>query len=859
MGRDRNKNINVRVPFPFTKINYKETSHATAPRDTLFEIDFVPMKLAQMTTEAIMQHSLLTGFSLLTLLIGAHGAAVAQDTKQDAKAAVESVVDRASATDVSKLWSLSDELLQLGKGKPERDAIRMALKDAQPRAALVLSRALLQIEKETFIDDVASALLKVVKSNGEESEAAAAMLGSNLLTLERADQAKLVKELNHLLIDGGLPPKARISTAKTLFTLGDGEQRALAIKELKTYFRSEDPELKTEGALALASCDAMDDVRAFLRKLKEEPTDRGRLAQIMLDREEERRKYRALLDKALVPREDAPQPQQQKSATPLDKLDPSDPRILTEILAMIEADHVQGDQWKREELVAAAARGMLNELDPHSTFFTAKEYAKMIQDLKQVYAGIGAQVRVISREFTIVRPFFSAPAYKAGIRAGDRVVSILNDNNGVEGEWSTDGQPEDEVIKRLKGQPGTKLKLKVFRRGWTEPKVFPITREIIQIPLLEWEMLPGGIAFFDLLQFGEEVPMQFARELRKMQRSGELKGVVLDLRNNPGGFLEAAQNLCSIFLPKDQLVCYTEGRNGARREFKTRVGASIPNDIPVTVLMNNYSASASEITAGCLQDYGRATIIGEHSFGKGSVQQLFELRSVPDEKFKDEDGNRVHDDWESFTDENGNGKFDPGPRVKLTIERYFLPKGRNINTEYDHEQRKVNRGGIAPDITVEWPILDLGREAETQRLLADEKVNNYVREQFQKNPELFKKLASADAKDWTQYPQFEELFTSLKTWLERNDVRRILRWKVRDRVAEERGKIFPGYGFQGDVEEDPQLRQALAKLYEQNGTKFDAIPEFANLLKREKELHLDLGPKPEAELKAAAASRPAEK
>ncbi|MBI3817872.1 MAG: hypothetical protein HY286_04215 [Planctomycetes bacterium] len=820
-----------------------------------------------------MHRSLPVGTAILLVLFYYNSAALAQDSKQDPKAVVESVVERAASTDVGKLWSLSDELVAMGKGKAERDAIRIALKSSDSRATLVLSRALLQIEKETFTDDVAASLIKVLKSNSEESESAAAMLGSNLLALEKNDQDKLTSELDKLLTTGGLQPKTRIATAQTLHKLGNGEQKSLALKELKTFFKSDDPELKSEGALALAVCGDVEDVRSYLKKMQDEPTDRGKLAKSLLDRDDDARTFRARLERASVATDDAPTPK------PLGKneiLQPGDPRVLTEILSKIEELHVQGDQWTREDLVAAAARGMLNELDPHSTYFTAQEYQKMIQQLRQIYAGIGAQVRVIGREFTIVRPFFSAPAYNAGIRAGDHVVSIINEENGKEGEWATDGQPEDEVIKRLKGTPGTSLKLKVFRRGWTESKVFPIQRELIKIPLLESEMLPNGIAYFELLEFGSEVPVQLAKELDRMQQSGELKGVILDLRGNPGGFLESAQDLCSIFLPKNKLVCYTEGRKGARREFKTRRGPMIPESVPVAILINSYSASASEITAGCLQDYGRATIIGEHSFGKGSVQQLFPLKSMPDEfdpETDDTNGNGVHDEGEHFTDLNKNGKCDLGPKIKITIERYFLPLGRNVNTEYDHEKRKVSRGGIAPDLTVDWPILDLGREAEVQRLMsdtlarvvdgkvvdADDKITKYIREQFPKNPELFKSIAISDAKDTAKYPGFDDLMKSLKTWLDPNEVRKVIRLKIRDRVAEDRGKMFPGTGLQGDIEEDPQLRQAIAKLYDQTNVKFDSVPEYADLLKREKDLGINLGPKLESELKAAAASRPAEK
>ncbi|MFN0205257.1 MAG: S41 family peptidase [Planctomycetota bacterium] len=822
-------------------------------------------------------------FVLLTPVLPVQGGV------EDAKATVQEIVAKAEGADEKQLWTIADELIVIGKAKAERDAIRNSLKNASPRATLVLSRALLQIEKGTYTEDVAASLLKIIEANTPEAAAAAGLLRTKLVVLEREDQAKIAAQLDDFIVKGTTGSEARIEVALALWKLGNGEQKVRAIKEMKNYYKADDPLRKAAGALALAQCEDVEFVRPYLQKLQYEPTDRGRLAFALLQNDDDHRTYSEKLRKAQVAvpdeviKSDAPsggQPPREtegerftsdspklltdtltlKTLPPIksgERISGDDPRLLNEVLAMIDELHLQGNEWKREELLAAAARGMLNELDPHSTFFTAAEYAKMIQDLKQVYAGIGAQVRTIEGAFTIVRPFFSGPAYKAGIRAGDRVMAIIsNGANGVEGEWTTLGQPDDEIIKKLKGSPGTSIKLKIFRRGWVEPKTYPVTRELIQIPLLESEILPGGIAYFDLLQFGEEVARQLAIDLKKMAASGELKGVVLDLRNNPGGLLEAAIDLCSVFLPKGKLVCYTEGRKTKRRDFYTHGRPAIPSDVPVVVLINNYSASASEIVAGCLQDHGRATIVGEPSFGKGSVQQMFVLPSLKDEDFIDQDRNGLYDSWEEFTDSNNNGKFDPGPRVKITIERYLLPKGRNINTEYDPKtRRRIKAGGVIPDLTVDWPLLDLGREAEMQRIGADEKVANYVRDQFAKNPELFRTLAAGDGKQWNKYPEFEEFYKSLNTWIDRNDVRRLLRWKIRDTVAEDRGKMFPGGGSQGDIEEDPQLRQAIAKILDQLQIPFDSISQFGELLKREKEIGVNLGPKPEEELKAVAAAK----
>lgn len=771
-------------------------------------------------------------------------------TASKVTASIQRIVEQAASSDLTALWPLSAELIELGKSTPRsEEAMRKALKEASPRAVLVLSRALLQLDKTHYSDEVAASLVKIVESQEPEAEPAARLLGSELLRLSRQEEGAILKRLADRLADGTLSSRTRIAAAQALWVLGDSENKRQALRELKTFLKSEDADLRIEGALALAACDAVDDAATFLRKVQFEPTERGRLAALYLKREDEARDWRSQYEK-LVKIEDDPGATIRPRAKRGEALDPGDPRVLEEIIQLIRDRHIQGDKWKREDLVAAAAKGMLNELDPHSTFLTPNEYQRMFQELNQEYAGIGAQVRTIGGVFTIVRPFFSGPAYRSRIRAGDQVIAVISEVDGKRAEWSTEGQPEEEVIKRLKGKPGTEVTLKIARRGWVEPREMTITREIITIPLLESELLPGDIAYFDVQQFGREATQQLVKELKAMQAAGRLKGVVLDLRNNPGGFLEAAREMCQVFLPKRSLVCYTQGRNkSSRRDEVTQTDPVLPLDVPVVVLVNNYSASASEITAGALQDHERAVVVGERTYGKGSVQRLFELDCLRDEPFVDADGNGIHDEWEGQTeDPNGNGKWDGMRRVKLTVERYFLPKGRNINTEWDPERRKVERGGIAPDVEVPWPLVDLGKAAELERLSAGVKKGEedpfarYIRENYPAHADTFAKLAQHDSKDPSQYPNFEEFYASLKTTLDRNDVRRALRWKVRDKVAEERGKLFPGYAYMGDVDEDPQLREAISILLAKSGRSFEAIPEYKALRERELALGIDLGP-----------------
>lgn len=777
-------------------------------------------------------------------------------------AAVTAIAERAASADLTRIWPLAKELVDLANQAPDErkgvdprwsTEILAAMKTAAPKAKLALGQALLEINGAEW-GEVARAMVTVIEANGPEAPAAAAILGSRT----GADDSKAAKEVSKkvedLLVTGGLSAPARLAASQALWRIGAPAQRGLARNELLAFYRSDDADLRADAALALAAIDAVEEARGVLLELQKEPTPRGRLAKAFIQIEDERNLAQAKAEKQRRIREERPD-----ASGP--RKDAGDPTVLDEIMRMVRQRHIQGDQWTREELVAAAARGMLNELDPHSTFMTSQEFARMVQELNQVYAGIGAQVRMLqiggARAFTIVRPFFSGPAYKAGIRAGDQVLAIITDEGGQRAEWSTAEKSEDEIIKRLKGKPGTKLTLKLARRGWTEPQERQLTREQIQIPLMESELLPGGVGYFDIQQFGREATHQLVDEVKQLRKEG-LKAIVLDLRNNPGGYLDAAREMCEVFLERDKLVCYTEGREFKRQNVYTQKDPAVP-DLPVVVLINAYSASASEITAGALQDHGRGLVVGERSFGKGSVQKMFEMQTMPDEPFTDVDGNGVHDEWErEFKDQNNNGKYDAGPRVKLTVERYFLPNGRSVNTEYDREQRRVRQGGIEPDVVVKGMEIPLSKTDDWDRLMNEQdttttggapakvgaasKITAYVRAGLETNKALFTQLAVNDGKDPSRYPGFDELYKSLETKLDRNDVRQIVRLSLRDKVAEDRGKMFPGYRLLGDVEEDPQLREAIAVLLKKLNTTWEAVAEYKALTDRDRELGISLGP-----------------
>src|SRR5258708_16495478 len=267
------------------------------------------------------------------------------------------------------------------------------------------------------------------------------------------------------------------------------------------------------------------------------------------------------------------------------------------------------------------------------------------------FGGLGIEITLRDDVLTVVSPIEGTPAYRAGLQTGDRIVKI-------DGLVTKDMQLPD-AVKRMRGKPGTKVTISVVREGWTEPKDFDITREQIRVQSVRSADLSGGVAYIKLRQFQEQSPGDMAAALDKAAKAG-MKALIFDLRNNPGGLLTAAVEVTEDFIDEGKLVVYTEGRvRNQNMRFSAHAKKSYPN-LPMVVLVNQGSASASEIVAGALQDWGRAIIVGTQTFGKGSVQTIIPLSD--------------------------------GSGLRLTTAKYYTPKGRSIHGK-----------GITPDIVVEVP------------------------------------------------------------------------------------------------------------------------------------------------------------
>ena len=319
--------------------------------------------------------------------------------------------------------------------------------------------------------------------------------------------------------------------------------------------------------------------------------------------------------------------------------------VFSEVLRKVEKNYVEGTDAKA--LIYGAIKGMVETLDPHSSFITAEDYKEFMIETKGSFPGVGIVITVKDKVLTVVSPIEGTPAYEAGMKAGDQIIMI--------GDKSTKDISIREAVKLIRGPKGTKVKLTVRRKGSEKPIDFVITRDVIPIKSVRSFSLPSDLGYIRISNFQGNTGEDLAKALKKMDKDKELEGLILDLRNNPGGLLSQAVKVADAFLDSGLIVSI---KSRDQREQKSVAHkATKSQKYPMIVLVNEGSASASEIVAGALQDNKRALILGTTTFGKGSVQTLFPLSD--------------------------------GSGLRLTTALYYTPSGRSIQAS-----------GIEPDIRV---------------------------------------------------------------------------------------------------------------------------------------------------------------
>lgn len=322
-------------------------------------------------------------------------------------------------------------------------------------------------------------------------------------------------------------------------------------------------------------------------------------------------------------------------------------KIFTDVVGIIQENYT--DEVETKDLVYDAVKGMVTSLDPHSSFMTPEEYKEMQVDTKGTFGGIGIEIGVRNGALTVISPIEDTPAFKAGIQAGDRIIKI--------DDAFTKSMTLMQAVKLMRGKEGTSLTITIIRKGLMEPLAVTLVRDIIQIKSVKFKQIEEGFGYVRITQFQERTGDDLEKALVELgSRENKLRGLVLDLRNNPGGLLQQAVAVSDKFLDEG-LIVYTKGRiEGQSMEFSARKEGTHPY-YPIVVLINGGSASASEIVSGALQDHKRGVIIGTQSFGKGSVQTIMPLSD--------------------------------GSAVRLTTSKYYTPSGRSIQAK-----------GIEPDIVV---------------------------------------------------------------------------------------------------------------------------------------------------------------
>ena len=323
--------------------------------------------------------------------------------------------------------------------------------------------------------------------------------------------------------------------------------------------------------------------------------------------------------------------------------------LFGEVLENIKEDYV--DEVDQAEIMDSAINGVLQSLDPYSAYMSPELFKEMQTDTRGEFGGLGIEIGMEAGVVKVISPIDDTPAAEAGIKAGDYIVKI--------GKDQVQGKTLMEAVKLMRGPVGTSIDLTVRRKNIKKPLEFKLTRKIIEVKSVNSEIISKekNIGYIRLKSFNENSDKQFLKSIKNFEKNKKIKGYVLDLRNNPGGLLTQAINITDFFLDDGEIVS-TKGRNiSETRKFFARKGDEIKGK-PIVVLINNGSASAAEIFAGALKDHKRAIILGERSYGKGSVQSIIPLK-------------------------NGGG-------IRLTISKYYLPSGKSISEV-----------GVKPDILVE--------------------------------------------------------------------------------------------------------------------------------------------------------------
>ncbi|MBI5375800.1 MAG: S41 family peptidase [Candidatus Schekmanbacteria bacterium] len=345
--------------------------------------------------------------------------------------------------------------------------------------------------------------------------------------------------------------------------------------------------------------------------------------------------------------------------------------VFSQAFTIIKQQYVSADKVGTKDLVYSAIKGMVESLDPHSSFMTPDMFKEMQIETKGQFGGVGIQISIVDEQLTVIAPLDDTPAAIAGIKELDKIIKIDGKN--------TRGMTLNDAVMMMRGAKGTEVVLTIMREGFKELKDYHIVRDIIKIKSVKQKVF-NSVGYIRISQFQEDTSNELDNALKALEKE-HIQGIILDLRNNPGGLLNMASEVAERFLPKKRLIVYTVERDGTKSlKFESKSDPYFP-ELPMVILVNSGSASASEIVAGALQDWKRGVIMGTRTFGKGSVQTVIPLKD--------------------------------GSALRLTTALYYTPNGRLIQET-----------GIEPDIDVKQ--IDLNSKTKTLPIFREKDLDKHI-------------------------------------------------------------------------------------------------------------------------------------
>lgn len=366
--------------------------------------------------------------------------------------------------------------------------------------------------------------------------------------------------------------------------------------------------------------------------------------------------------------------------------------VFTEVLKLVEDNYVE--EKDIQDLIYGAIEGMMESLDPHSTFMTKEENDDLMIETKGSFTGVGMEITIRDNILTVVSPIEDTPAFKSGIKSGDKIIRI--------DDKSTIDMTSTDAVKLIRGPKGTSVKLTISREGENKPLVFNITRDVIPLRSVRGYSLDDNLGYVRISNFQGNTTDNLLDTLAELEKENEIEGLILDLRDNPGGLLTQAVGVSDVFLESGVIVS-TKGRSLDQNMVESATKSDMDRTYPVVVVVSGGSASASEIVAGALQDNRRALILGTRTFGKGSVQTILPLSD--------------------------------GSGLRLTTSRYYTPSGKSIQVS-----------GITPDIELEFSLLEV-EEDEILPFMREEDLENHMNNEDEDPSIIYRETITGDPED----------------------------------------------------------------------------------------------------------------